>query len=343
MKRGGGGFDGEGALLAETRGLDGGGIGVNAHGSILAGLKRKKSPACRASLNPFLNGRGGYADASAVWLDSFVSVGVHRFVEETLGWIVEVKIAVQVHYLILGATALGVVVIGGDADHIGGVDLEDHHMAIGTGEMLEIFHGAEVQSVRAGAVFVVVHRVAGHRNGLTHRVVERTAVNVFEVRTNRFVGQEAAVGGNGQIAFFKKPIKFIGCSHGRVLHQVFQELGHGAQVETFVEHFQHTFGQVVAHLLAFVRYDTRVGVDGNVIAEGLGRIAQAFDIALQEIHQRLAIGTFANFLDELVVAVRVFVESVRAALRAYEGNTIGSFYHRYLGFVRDRGHEKAFK
>ena len=104
---------------------------------------------------------------------------------------------VHVHYLILGATALGVVVIGGDADHIGGVDLEDHHMAIAPGEMLEIFHGAEVQSVRAGAVLVIVHRVAGHRNGLTHRVVERTAVNVFEVRTNRFVGQEAAVGGNG--------------------------------------------------------------------------------------------------------------------------------------------------
>lgn len=168
-----------------------------------------------------------------------------------------VRSAVFVHDLVGVAAALGEVVVAGDAGHVLGVDLHDHHTL--TAEASQVGQAAEVVAGRAGIVAIGVAEVAIHEGLLADMVVHRAGVAVHVVVPDLLVGQEATILGDGEGVLLHELVKLLDGVFGGVEEQVLHEVDHGGGVEPFVQHRGDAVRQgVVEGLLAVVDQTLRI-------------------------------------------------------------------------------------
>ena len=131
------------------------------------------------------------------------------------------------HHGKLADPDLGVVVVDGDGDDVGGVDPADEG-ALPT-ELAEVLVAAHVETVRAGALGVVVHQGAVHGMGGAHGVaVGLAGVHVVVVVLDLLVEEEVALGGDGDLVGGDEAPELVAAPHRGVGEDLVEEGEEGA-------------------------------------------------------------------------------------------------------------------
>lgn len=176
-----------------------------------------------------------------------------------------------------------------------------------------------MKASRAGLVRVLVDEVASHLDDLADGVVEMRAIGVGvdggEVGVDPLVGEEAAVGGDGQRAGLQEAIQFVHGPEGRVLHQVLHELDEAVDRLLLLEQVEDPGREGVVHRHAVVA--ELVVVDGDpTIREpghGLGDVDQGIDLGLgsvageESIDDGLVVGVIVR--DRLHLTIEIEIDA----------------------------------
>jgi hypothetical protein len=155
-------------------------------------------------------------------------------------------ILVFCYHFVSASATLGVVVVCWNCHNILWIDLDNHCLSIfSIREVWKILNRTEVESVGAGALLVLVHRIARHLTYLAHRVVEVTRMNVLVIRTNILESEEVTILCDWEFSCFKEVVEFIYCSLAWILHEVLEEVQERFMGKTLTHEGKNPFGESI--------------------------------------------------------------------------------------------------
>lgn len=143
-----------------------------------------------------------------------------------------------------------------------------------------------MKAAGAGLVRILVDEVASHLDNPTDGVVEMRAIGIGvdggEVLANPLVGEEAAVGGDGQSAGLQEAVELVHSPEGRILHQVLHELDEAVDRLLLLEKVEDPGRESVVHRGAIVLELVVVDGDATVreLGNRLGDVDQGLDLSL---------------------------------------------------------------
>jgi hypothetical protein len=196
--------------------------------------------------------------------------GVEIMVESVLSTIQFAPpiVGVFTYDLVATSATLGIVVVSRDGNYIRRIDLDNHGLAsVAVREVREILDGAEVQSIRASAILVLVHLVARHLTDRPYGVVECARVNVLVVRLDILEGEEESILGVGKITHIQEVTEFVDCTKARILHKVAEEVDDRLNREILLNEVDDLTSKGVVQRLTLVVHHTIDDRDIGVVDE----------------------------------------------------------------------------
>jgi hypothetical protein len=196
--------------------------------------------------------------------------GVEIMVESVLSTIQFAPpiVGVFTYDLVATSATLGIVVVSRDSNYIRRIDLDNHGLAsVAVREVREILDGAEVQSIRASAILVLVHLVARHLTDRPYGVVECARVNVLVVRLDILEGEEESILGVGEITHIQEVTEFVDCTKARILHKVAEEVDDRLNREILFDEVDDLASKGVVQRLTLVVHHTIDDRDIGVVDE----------------------------------------------------------------------------